>query len=414
VMTIVNLGQAPRSAPEWPADTLDVPALLRDGRWRPAPFHEFIVKIHSRCNLSCDYCYMYEMADQSWRGRPTVMTPAVMETVASRIAEHVRAHELASVNVVLHGGEPLLAGPDRIGEFAELVRDAIGPGCAVRFGMQTNGVLLDDRHLAALLEHGIGVSVSLDGGPADNDRHRRFANGKGSFQAVASGLDRLRREPYRDLHRGIQCTIDLDNDPLETYEALLRFDPPAMNFLLPHGNWSSPPPGRHDDHTTPYADWLIPIFDAWCAAPERPTRIQIFETIMSLVTGGTTGDETLGLEPVRLLVIETDGTYELADSLKSAFDGAAATDASVESHSLDAVLRHPGVVARQIGAEALCPACRACPINKICGAGLYTHRYRAGQGFLNPSVYCADLTKLIRHITRRVLLDLRRRIGGAA
>jgi uncharacterized protein len=28
---------------------------------------EFIVKVHSRCDLSCDYCYMYEMADQSWR-----------------------------------------------------------------------------------------------------------------------------------------------------------------------------------------------------------------------------------------------------------------------------------------------------------------------------------------------------------
>ena len=37
------------------------------------------------------------------------------------------------------------------------------------------------------------------------------------------------------------------------------------------------------------------------------------------------------------------------------------------------------------------------------------HRYRAGDGFRNPSVYCADLTRLITHIHRRVGADLTRR-----
>src|ERR1700746_395212 len=56
----------------WPAG-LYVPALLEEG-WRPSPFREFIVKVHSRCDLSCDYCYMYEMADQSWRDQPRAMS----------------------------------------------------------------------------------------------------------------------------------------------------------------------------------------------------------------------------------------------------------------------------------------------------------------------------------------------------
>jgi len=33
----------------------------------PLPFCEFTLKLHGRCNLACDYCYMYEMVDQSWR-----------------------------------------------------------------------------------------------------------------------------------------------------------------------------------------------------------------------------------------------------------------------------------------------------------------------------------------------------------
>ena len=61
------------AAPEWPNSGLDIDA-LKAGGWKPRPFEQFIVKIHSRCNLACDYCYMYELADQTWAGRPAVMS----------------------------------------------------------------------------------------------------------------------------------------------------------------------------------------------------------------------------------------------------------------------------------------------------------------------------------------------------
>src|SRR4030081_2513705 len=106
---------------EWPA-TLDVPGLIADG-WNPVPFREFIVKIHSRCDLACDYCYMYEMADQSWRGQPRRMSREIAEHTARRIGEHVREHGLTSVGLILHGGEPLLAGRDLITFLVTAVRD---------------------------------------------------------------------------------------------------------------------------------------------------------------------------------------------------------------------------------------------------------------------------------------------------
>ena len=93
---------------EWPS-TLDLDA-LKAGGWSPAPFREFVVKIHSRCDLSCDYCYMYEMADQSWRDQPMRMSPQIADRTAIRIGEHARAHQLPAVSLILHGGEPLLAG----------------------------------------------------------------------------------------------------------------------------------------------------------------------------------------------------------------------------------------------------------------------------------------------------------------
>ncbi|MEU7607651.1 hypothetical protein AB0B44_43910, partial [Streptomyces sp. NPDC041003] len=57
-----------RYAP-WPYARLDVAAARAAGH-RPHPIRQFVLKTRSRCNLACTYCYVYEMADQGWRGQP--------------------------------------------------------------------------------------------------------------------------------------------------------------------------------------------------------------------------------------------------------------------------------------------------------------------------------------------------------
>ena len=77
----------------WPLLTLDVPSLRAAGH-QPVPFRQFILKIHSRCNLSCSYCYVYQMADQGWRQLPNRMSDEVAAKAVERIAAHVTAHDL--------------------------------------------------------------------------------------------------------------------------------------------------------------------------------------------------------------------------------------------------------------------------------------------------------------------------------
>ncbi|TDD63738.1 FxsB family radical SAM/SPASM domain protein [Actinomadura darangshiensis] len=390
---------------EWPLDGLDIPALTAGG-WRPMPFSEFVLKIHGRCNLACDYCYVYESADQTWRNRPSAMPSEVLSAAAERIAEHVGDHALADVAIVLHGGEPLLAGKAAIAEAVARFRAAMPPSCAVEVSMQTNGVLLTDAMLAMLDEHDVGVSVSLDGDRDGHDRHRLRANGRGSHAEVMRGLNRL-ADSHRSLYRGLLCTMDLDNDPIRTYEALLETGPPRIDFLLPHGTWTAPPPRRPvDGGGTPYADWLIAVFDRWYRAPRKETGVRMFEEIINVLLGGQSRSENVGLSPVAMLVIDTDGTLQQVDSLKTSFAGAPETGLTVFENRFDDALRHPGVVARQIGAAALPATCNSCAVRDICGGGAYAHRYREGHGYLNPSVYCPDLKKLIGHIGRTVQHDL--------
>lgn len=368
-----------------------------------SPIRQILLKVHSRCNLSCTYCYVYHHVDQQWRNQPLTMSRDTIDLVATRIAEHARRHSLPSVTVILHGGEPLLAGAELIDHIATTLVSAVPPGTAVRLHAQTNGVLIDEQFLEVFDKHNILVGVSLDGGQEANDRHRRYANGSGSYTGVTRGLAALRQDRYRHLYSGLLSTIDVRNDPLEVYDGLLRFAPPRIDFLLPHGNWTTPPPNYDPaDGRTPYADWLIPIFDAWYDAPRPETDIRVFRSIMELLNGGHSPSEALGLDPVDLLVVETDGTIEQGDALKSVADGASATGLAVRTHTFDDALAHPGIHTRQLGLDALAEQCRRCPIVTVCGGGLYAHRYRAGNGFANPTVYCRDQLKLIGHIRERI------------
>jgi len=340
------------------------------------------------------------MADQGWRTLPKRMHSELTATAVERIAEHVREHGLTSVEAILHGGEPLLAGRDWLAYLVQMLHARVP--AQVNVTVQTNGTLLDRRMLQTFKELGVRVGVSLDGDAEATARHRRYADGRNSYGAVTDGLHLLDSPDFRDCYGGLLCTIAVGNDPVSTYETLLKFNPPTVDFLLPHANWDCPPPGGD------YAAWLIAIFERWYAAPEQETSIRLFSELIQLVLGQPSGVEGLGITPSTLVVIDTDGAIKQLDSLSSTYPGAADTGLHIATNSLDDALSHPTTVARQIGTAALSSECLACPVLELCGGGLYPHRFRRGAGFRNPSVYCPDLLRLTAHVRDRVEADVRR------
>jgi uncharacterized protein len=358
-----------------------------------ATISQYVLKVHSRCDLACDHCYVYEHADQSWRGRPRAISAATVDAAARRIAEHAAAHGLAEVSVVLHGGEPLLLGKDGMRGVLAALDEHVAPVTKLDLRVHTNGVRLDEQWCDLFNHYGVKVGISLDGDRSGNDRHRRYANGRSSHSQVLAALALLRQPRYRHLYAGILCTVDLGNDPVAVYRALVDEAPPNLDLLLPHATWEHPP-YRPVGAETPYADWLMQVYRCWVRDGRR-VPIRLFGSVLSAARGGPSFTEAIGTDPVDLLVIETDGSWEQPDSMKTAYQGAPATGTTVFSHTVDQAARHPAVAARQGGTEALCATCRACPVVSVCGGGLYAHRYRPGNGFDNPSVYCADLKALI-------------------
>lgn len=393
---------------QWPFDgSCEYDHLVSTG-WRPSPLNEFIFKIESRCNLNCDYCYVYNLGDESWRSAPRFMTPAIAGAAAQRIREHALSHGVPGVGISFHGGEPLLRGVRPLRALFRAITSELGD-LPAEFSLQTNATLVTDEIATELAAMNVRVGVSLDGDEEGN-RHRLDLGGKSSYERTVRGIGVLGKHP--GLLQGALAVIDVASDPLQTYRAIETCGFQSVDFLFPHGTWELLPSGKSArDRTTgapaPYADWLLEIYEVWSADDSR-MRVRIFDDIIHLLLGGRQSFEMLGVAPARLAVVEADGSLELVDHIGVTYEGAADTGANVMENAIDDLLKHPGVTSRQLGKDALPGACLSCALVDTCGGGLITHRFDEVNGFLNPTVYCSDLFKLIDVIGR----DLESRIGA--
>ena len=276
-----------------------------------------------------------------------------------RIAEHARQHALAEVRVILHGGEPLLAGATRLGEIAAELRAAIDPVCALDLRIHTNGVQLDEEFCEVFLAARVRVGISLDGDRAANDLHRRYAIGRSSYDQVIRAVALL---PGRDTgpstracshHRRPQRPGRHLRRAGRARSARHRL--PASARDLGHPAARGRRPGD-----TPYADWLTAVFDD--GGDDRRVPVRMFESIIRTSRGGASLTESLGLAPSDVAVIETDGAIEQADSIKVAYDGAPETGLDIFRNPLNEAAAHPAIQARQLGLDGLSDACRRCPV----------------------------------------------------
>ena len=375
-----------------------------------------VVKIASRCNLNCSYCYVYNRGDDTWKSQPAVMPAAVVSALMRRIKSHSLRHGLPCFGLVLHGGEPLLSGKEFFRSFVAEAQRVLSPEVEPYIYVQTNGTLLDADWCRLLLDLGVRVGVSLDGTAAINDRFRVDHAGRGSYAAVLAGIEAFRAVAGRT--PGLLSVIDPQSDPIECYQHFRSLGAHSVDFLFPEATYERPPAGLRRGQT-PIADWLIPLFDRWFHDSPQPMNIRLFRQIVSVLCGQVGNSEMAGRERSEILVVDCDGSIEPIDALKVCGNGFTKVGANVLSDELDDALSIPLAQQYHLAKETLCATCQSCRIRDVCGGGQFAHRYSRAGGFDNPSVYCHDLMKLIAHIHSRVAAALPPRLhdwlslGGA-
>jgi uncharacterized protein len=143
------------------------------------------------CNLRCDYCFT---RGGTYGGDRRLM-PADVARAAIDFAL-AASGPMKSLSFSYFGGEPLL-NFDVVEETTDYtLAKARQTGKKVSFNITTNATLLNERVRDFYATHPqVSALISIDGGAEINDRHRKFADGRGSHSEVVENITAFREDP---------------------------------------------------------------------------------------------------------------------------------------------------------------------------------------------------------------------------
>lgn len=366
----------------------------------------FVLKIVSRCNLNCSYCYMYNMGDQTYLKQPKFMSLETMQFFADRLKSYSDKSGNKHMQIVFHGGEPLMAKPEYFEKTIAIFRNT-APDITFYFTVQTNGVTLDQNWYTLLKKLGITIGISIDGPEKYHDEYRVFHNGKGSYNLVAEAIQLGRKNHLAGLLMVVNIGIPMN----ELYDEIKKLGVNNLNLLLPDGHYEQPPLGleantREDKNHTPYADWFIDLYKLWKVDKDRP-KIYLFESLVKLIMGQDgIGNQLIGRRTNGIIVLESDGSIEVVDSLRACFEGITRNNFNVATHEIEDIFENDTFQLFYHAHHQVSEQCLNCPVFDICGGGFLGQRYSEENGFDNPTIFCKDMVRLITFIQNDILSSL--------
>jgi len=138
--------------------------------------------VANACNLRCSYCYL----DPT----PAEMSPQVGQQAVEAVFRSALAHDFPAVKLKYAGGEPTLRFPLVVDLHRHATDLAEQHGLELDSVVLSNGVALTTQVIEAMQSLGLRLAISLDGLGPYHDCQRHFADGRGSFEAVARTIDR--------------------------------------------------------------------------------------------------------------------------------------------------------------------------------------------------------------------------------
>jgi uncharacterized protein len=352
------------------------------------PISQLLVKVATRCNIDCSYCYWFR--DAAVYDKPKLMSADVLHQLLLRIEQHVASYSLVDFPIVLHGGEPLLWGRENFHRFAEAC-EAISSrtGCEIPIAVTTNGVLIDDEWLTCFEACNISVAISLDGPAHIHDTHRRTFQGTGTHAAVERAARML---VSRDICASALAVCNPSYQPKQYVEFFAHCGIANYDIMIPDATADEKPPS--------IASFYSGLFDLWLEANRsKPTvNIRIISDMITALLGNNSPTEGVGYQPVELCTIMTDGSVEAHDVLRIAGDGFTQTTFNIFEHAIDEVRNEQPWKAARDASINLCEKCRQCKFMNACGGGYLPHRFSRKNGYDNPSVYCDDLYAMFKNM----------------
>lgn len=362
--------------------------------------NEVVLKVTSKCNLNCSYCYVFNKGDSSYTKESNYIDNEVIKKTLLEIERYCKKNALKKFEIIFHGGEPLLIGKGFFREFVKLSQQIIHSTDLI-FSLQSNGTLISEDWCKLFNELNIQVGISLDGNQEDN-KERVFKNNTSAFDEILTGYNNLLT--YSTSGGGVLSVINTSSDPVELYNFYKSIGVKGFDCLFPDCTYDKPAPNSDN-----IGDWLIKLFDVWFFDGENKPTIRFFDTTLNLLLGAEyRGNETLGRQFNSVLTIKTNGNMEVVDSMKVCGNGFTHTPYNIKENSFEDMECIERFVYYYNAHQdsVLCTKCKTCLVKNICGGGQLAHRYSERNGFDNPSIYCFEIFKYIVHVQNMILKDL--------
>jgi uncharacterized protein len=362
-------------------------------------FNTLIVKFASPCNLNCTYCYEYNTGDNSWKKKPKFFSKENAKILNERIKEYLNDTALQKINIVAHGGEPLLLGAQSLDEILYILKEGIED--KINFGMQTNAVLVNEQIVEVLKTHNVKCGVSIDGNITHN-RFRVFHNGKSSYEDTLRGYKLLNGN---NLVAGILCVVDFDTDPKEVLDSLCALSPRQLDLLQPFYNHDHPV--GNEILGDKFYKWFGRAFEYYMNKPEwHDIQVRIFEAALFSILSKKSNSDWFGGPHGNYLVIETDGNYDILDHLKSIGSyGKQISDLNINLNdsSFSKANNQIHEIYKKYNIKSPPDSCSTCKQKEMCGGGYYPTRYNSQNNSLNnKSVYCTGLLAFFNQLTSNI------------
>lgn len=192
----------------------------------------------SSCNLRCRYCFV---EDDMRNISPVHMTEDIARKGLEIFAK--LAEKADKISLTFYGGEPLL-NADVVYFSMRYVRALEKRGIfkrPVEMSLLTNGTLIDDKTIEAVLDTNTVVSVSVDG-PENLNGARKDPMGKETFHKAIAGLRKFHEV---GIFPGISCTLNKFNSGhIEEITKFIADDLKALgmgfNILIPRADGNNP------------------------------------------------------------------------------------------------------------------------------------------------------------------------------
>ncbi len=340
---------------------------------------------------------MYNKGDTSFKLQPKIMSVETLDCIATEINLHVRKHNIGSIFIVFHGGEPMLAGIDFFINAVKIFNEKID--VKINYAIQTNGTLLNKDWVVMFSDLSINVGISIDGPKKYHDEFRKFHNEKGSFETIMDNFnDKVKVENF-----GFLFVVNPLIPVGELYLFIKESRIGTLNLLLPDHHYDDLP----SFNDVKLADWLIDFYQLWRNDTNRP-YIDFFENIIKSFFNLSSGTQILGSCLNSVVCIETNGSIEVIDSLRTCESGITRNSLNVKNNRIDDIFTLPIYQKYYFSHKQVSDTCLKCELLETCGGGFLPHRYSKTNGFDNPSIYCNDLFTLIKFIELDVKTEINR------